>query len=468
MTWPPIWSEALTFTKYPSYDQYVEMMHLFAETHPEICRLDTFGTTIEGRLLLALKISDNPHEDEAEAGFLYTATMHGNELVGYPLLLRLAQTLLTGYGNDQEVSGLVDSLAIWINPLSNPDGTFKGGDHTVEKATRNNATGFDLNRNFPNIPDGEPDDTTGRPLENKHMMVFLREQLFTLSANIHGGYEVVNYPWDWGYDRHPDDDWYQFISREYVDEVHSVDPNYMTAENNGITHGAEWFVAPGTRQDYMNYYLGGREVTLELSLDKFLDSDSLDSFWQKNYRSFLYYMTQATYGIRGRVTSSVSGAPVKAALSITGHDNPQSVVYSSADHGDFYRMIKGGTYDVTFSAEGYIPRVYSGIQVSDYGAVYLYPTLDSLASFAGPDPLLLSARIWPNPVSDLLHVEFTDSPAEDILLTVLSVDGRVLLQETHPRSRKSALLSTAFLPEGFYLLKAQSGSRASMFRFIRK
>ncbi|MDX2431119.1 MAG: hypothetical protein QNK35_09310, partial [Bacteroides sp.] len=45
--------EALTYKKYPTYPQYVEMMHHIARSYPDICRLDTLGTTPQGRLLLA-------------------------------------------------------------------------------------------------------------------------------------------------------------------------------------------------------------------------------------------------------------------------------------------------------------------------------------------------------------------------------------------------------------------------------
>ena len=96
------------------------------------------------------------------------------------------------------------------------------------------------------------------------MMEFLKEQRFTLSANIHSGTEVVNYPWDHTFDLHADDDWYRFISHEYADEAMAVDPDYMFGwPDGGITNGAEWYIANGTRQDYVNYYLGGREVTLD-------------------------------------------------------------------------------------------------------------------------------------------------------------------------------------------------------------
>ena len=71
--------EAFTFTKYPNYFQYDTMMHQLAAEYPEICRIDTFGYTRQGRLLLALKISDNVAGEEDEPAFFYTGTMHGDE-----------------------------------------------------------------------------------------------------------------------------------------------------------------------------------------------------------------------------------------------------------------------------------------------------------------------------------------------------------------------------------------------------
>ena len=280
-------AEALTFRKYPTYVQYLEMMQGYASEYPEICSLDTIGYSSEGRLLLALKISDQVDEDEAEAAFLYSSTMHGNEIVGYVLLLRLADTLLSGYGSDPELTALVNGLQIWINPMANPDGSFSASNNlSLETAVRQNARGIDLNRDFPVATLGEANDTAGRELETRNMMHFHSQKEFTLSANIHSGTEVVNYPWDDREARHADDDWYRFISREYADEAMSVDPGYMWGwPEDGITNGWDWYLALGTRQDYVNYYLGGREVTLELSDEFLLPSVELEHHWNINQRS---------------------------------------------------------------------------------------------------------------------------------------------------------------------------------------
>ena len=59
---------------------------------------------------------------------------------------------------------LVDKLSIWINPLANPDGSYRADWGTsLLNATRYTAEGIDLNRDFPAPGLGEADDTTGRP-----------------------------------------------------------------------------------------------------------------------------------------------------------------------------------------------------------------------------------------------------------------------------------------------------------------
>ena len=51
-------------------------------------------------------------------------------------------------GSDPQVTRLLDSTVVWINPLANPDGTYHGGNNSVNGAWRYNANSVDLNRNF--------------------------------------------------------------------------------------------------------------------------------------------------------------------------------------------------------------------------------------------------------------------------------------------------------------------------------
>ncbi|MBA7590890.1 hypothetical protein ES708_33032 [subsurface metagenome] len=232
-----------------------------------------------------MKISDNVSEFENEPETFLTSTMHGNETGGYILMLRLIDYLLENYSSQTRVTSLIDSLQIWINPLANPDGTYAGGSHTISGATRRNANSVDLNRNFPDPQDGpHPDGYEYQP-ETTSMMEFMTKHNFVISANFHSGAEVVNYPWDTWTQRHADDSWFKFISREYADTVHQYSSGYMTFLDNGITNGADWYMINGGRQDYVTYFLQGREVTIELDNLPFITPvNDLDNLWNYNYR----------------------------------------------------------------------------------------------------------------------------------------------------------------------------------------
>ncbi len=367
---------------YPTYDAYVQMMQQFAANYPDICVLDTFGYSVQGRLLLTLKISDNVHVEENEPEFFYTSTMHGDETVGYVLLLRLADYLLTNYGDTltaegRRVTHLVDNMEIWINPLFNPDGTYAGGNNTVNYATRYNANGADLNRNFPDRITNPINTPAGREPETQAMMALAAAQNFVLSANFHGGAQVVNYPWDNGqpsgvYSMCPDDAWFIKVSRTYA----TPNPDIMNGGfPNGITNGCAWYAINGGRQDWMYYFEGGREVTIELYNTKNPPGTVLPQRWINNKESFLAYMEEAFRGIRGIVTDAETGQPLAARIDVVGI--PDAPVFSDPDVGDFYRLLLPGTYSIIVSANHYQSDTLTNITVVDSPAtvvnVQLHP-----------------------------------------------------------------------------------------------
>ncbi|MBZ0243463.1 MAG: PKD domain-containing protein, partial [Bacteroidales bacterium] len=359
--------EVFEWDAYPTYSAYVAMMNGFESDYPEHSQTFNFGTLNSGRELLMLRINNGSPEGKPK--FLYTATMHGDETAGYVLMLRLADYLLSNYGLDERVTNIVDKLDIFINPLANPDGTFYAGDHTVNGSTRGNANGIDLNRNYPDPEDGPNPDGNAHQAETVAFMDLAVEHQFILSANFHGGIEVVNYPWDTWSRRHPDDAWWVMVSREYADSAQYYSPaGYMTDLNNGITNGYDWYSVSGGRQDYMNYFENCREFILEISAIKTLPANQLPAWWTYNKASLLSYMEQATYGIRGVITDELTGEPIEAQVSIEGHDMDNSFVLSTLPAGNYHRPIKTGTYDLTYAAEGYYPQTIS-LSVADYESI---------------------------------------------------------------------------------------------------
>ena len=342
---------------YPSYNEYVDLMTQFADSFPSICKIHNLGTLNSGRKILSVQISDNVGQKENEPSFLYTSSMHGDELAGYILSLRLIDYILNGYGIDQEITNLIDEIDIWINPLANPDGAYYGGNQDVWSATRYNANFIDLNRNYPDPQDGPHPDGNPYQAETNIFLGLADSINFSISANMHGGVEVCNYPWDTWSTLTADNSWWQYVSNEYADSCQINSSNgYFNYLNDGITNGNEWYEVDGGRQDYMNYFRYCREITLELSNDKTPNPNDLESLWESNYPSLLNYMEQSLHGLRGLVIDSISGAPLHARIEIATHDIDSSHVYSNLPIGNYHRYLIQGNYDVTFSKNGYYSK----------------------------------------------------------------------------------------------------------------
>jgi len=439
-------SQALEWETYPSYTQYDSIMRFFATTYPSLCLLDTIGTSVNGKLVLVLKISDNCNLNETEPEVFYTSTIHGNETGGYILMLRLVDYLLKNYAMNNRVKDLVDNLEIWINPLANPDGTYNGSDFIISPV-RNNANGYDLNRNFP-----DPEIYYSiRQKETLDMMSFLTEHRFVLSANFHSGEEVVNYPWDRWPKLHADEGWFYNICRAWADTVHLYsEEGYMGYLDNGVTRGYDWYPVYGGRQDYVTYSLSGREITVELDEDFITPSSDLADLWEYNRRSLLGYLENAMYGIHGQISDALTGEPVSAKISIGGHDQDNSHVYSDTISGTFTRLLAPDTYDLTFTADGYIDTVIKNITVISGEetklSVKIEPRLNP-ADTINPDRPLF----YPNPASTFIKAVLPESLRESVNIRVYNMAGiKVLDYDAEASDRYPVQLDVSHLPAGSY------------------
>jgi len=367
---------------YPGYEAYVAMMYQYQADYPGLCLIVDAGATVQGRSILFARISDNVSMEEDEPEVMHTSTMHGDETTGYILCLRLIDSLLRGYGTDPYVTRLVDSLDIWINPLANPDGTYRTGNSTVYGARRYNANGVDLNRNFPDPAEGDhPDGHIWQP-ETVAMMSLALAHNFVISANHHGGAEVLNYPWDTWSRPHADEDWYVNVCQSWARSAQSASStDYMESPEfpDGITNGYAWYRVVGGRQDFMNYWFGCREITAELSERKLLPADSLPYLWSYNRQGMLEYIESALYGVRGIVTDVSTGLPLAATIRVLGHDLDNSQVCTDPDVGDYHRMLIEGTYTLEFTSPGYISDTVHSVVVTGRHSTYLNIALKSIA-----------------------------------------------------------------------------------------
>jgi murein tripeptide amidase MpaA len=444
---------------YPTYDAYVQLMHHFEETYPGRVKIYNIGETASGnRELLFAKIQPDVNVKRAVPQFMYTSTMHGDETVGYVLSLRLIHFLITQYGERDDVTYLLDNLEIWICPNENPDGTYTNNNATVHGATRFNANGVDLNRNYPNPIAGPPQ---ARQPETTAMISFTDTMNFIMSANMHGGAELVNYPFDsWRSNirKHADHNWFDLVSKEYADTAQTYSPNNYLTDLGGYTHGGDWYVILNSRQDYMNYYRSIREVTLELSGEKLLAESQLDPHWEYNYRSLLNYMKQATYGISGVVYDKSDSQPLKALIEVTGHDQFGSAVSSSPSNGYFHRPVSAGTWNLRVSAEGYDTKEINEVEVMANGRVTLDVPLEKSVSVPDVSERSFTAGLLLNPIQALSAIDLSIPFDGRLRVELINMNGRVamvLLDEVLPAGRQQKPIGRLLFRQapGIYMLR---------------
>jgi hypothetical protein len=368
-------------------------------------------------------------------------------------MLRLADYILQVYSNPvkdeqaQIIKNIVENIELYINPLANPDGTFTDDNLTVSGATRSNANYVDLNRNFPDPKDGQHPDGKEWQAETEAMMTFMTDLHFNLSMNFHGGAELLNYPWDNFSQRHADNNWLIYICKEYADTVHAIDANYMTEQNNGITNGYDWYPVAGGRQDFVTYFLRGREITSELSSVKLVDASELPAFWNKNYKSLINFIAQAQYGIKG-VVSDKNGNPIYAEIIIDDYDKDNSSVFSN--NGIFYRYLKAGTYDITAKATGYETKTISSVEVVDKNLTELNIVLEDEVSTI--TDLFSDVSIYPNPNRGKVIIKSDYLQNRSIEISVFDISGKNVYRSIEKNTNKYLTINLNDLSNGVYFL----------------
>ena len=458
--------EVLQGLAYPTYSQYLSIMQNFMDNYPEIITIDTIGYSIKNKLILGARMQPGNIPAETRPVVFLSSTIHGNEPLGYVLLLKFINELLQNYGVSSELSNLLNQLTLIINPLANPDGTYFVSDTTISGSIRNNLNNVDLNRNFPDPYKGWSYGPVRQP-ENIAMMNYMDKYKPSLSANLHGGAEVVNYPWDWAeisgsgrVNPHPDDIWFRFISSEYADAAKNGFPGYMNLFPGGITNGAYWYVVYGGRQDYVTGFLKGRELTLELSNDFIPPANQINWFYERNKQPLINFITQATYGLHGKIFDKETGNPLGGVkIKLQNHDDIYSIysfIYSDSLTGVFHRYLKGDNYNVIFEKEGYEQQI-AEVTIADYEKINLdiYMKSNQLVCI-------------PNPFSTEFYAKFSSAVKGTSNIEIFSLTGQLIYSSSfNVVEGLNNQLVNPDLPLGVYILKITVGDEIWKKRIVK-
>ena len=453
--------QAQTLDKYPTYEQYLSFMQEKSQTYSNICHLDTIGTSYEGRLLLALVFENNTNNNEVtKPSFFYSAAIHGNEMTGAMMLMHLIDTLTA---NSEQFATLFNNISIYICPFANPDGTWHGGNNNPFSSIRYNANFVDLNRNFPIIQGAYSSSQDDLQQETEAFISYQLAKQFNLSCNLHTGSEIFNYPFDsfTSYSKqHADKDWFEALGTDFVNTLQKDDPYYFTSvEDDGVVDGGDWYVIIGSRQDWSTYYAHCREVTLEVSDDYYVNENKINLYWNRLRNSLFVFFDYAQKGFAGIVRDSLTLEPIdEVMVMINNHDTYCSEVYTNK-YGYYFRPILNGSYDVTFSKNGYYPKT---INIS---------CGESISSY---DVMLQKENTKLNEIEDLqISLYPTISKDYVIIKANKNLDYKIfnsmgLMMQAGNIAVGDNVINTKQLSSGLYIIELLEGGQRVNMKFIKE
>jgi len=331
---------------YHTYAEIVALADSLVNAFPTICEKHLFGTSVQGRELGALKISDNVSLDENESEVMFDGGIHGDEVGAAENCIRFARDLCREYGIDPDITDLIDNREIWIYYMVNPDGRVADN--------RYNANGVDCNRDSGYMWDGwgNSSGAFSQP-ESKALRDCHYNRQFVVHTTYHSGTEYISCPWSYRADQCPDLSHILQLAGEY-----SSSSGYANMEYGQGCTGM--YPINGSTKDTNYGMMGAISWSMEISYQKHPSTSLIMQYYNYNKPAMLSMIEHSGYGLEGVVTDANTGEPVTAAVFIDNF----FPCYTDPVIGDYHKYVLPGTYNITIVANGYETQTITGVTVT--------------------------------------------------------------------------------------------------------
>ncbi len=141
-----------------STNELLAILDQMRSLYPNLISIkSSIGNSVEGRPIYMVKISDNADVDEPESELFLNALHHAREPMSLSQLVYFMWHVLENYGNNEEITTLINCTEMYIVPIVNPDGYLynqtnsPNGGGMWRKNRKNNGNGtfgVDINRNY--------------------------------------------------------------------------------------------------------------------------------------------------------------------------------------------------------------------------------------------------------------------------------------------------------------------------------
>jgi hypothetical protein len=424
--------------KYHTYDEIILLMDSLVKAFPSICKKISFGTSVQGRQLCCLKISDHVNTDENEAEVLLDGGIHGDEIGAAENTARFARHLCANYSKDAEITDLINNREIWIYPMINPDGRVN--------VSRYNGNKVDVNRDWGYMwnAEGSSKGTYSQP-ETKAMRQCIYNNQFVIHLNCHSGSQNVFYPWCHRPAHAPDYNNLNTLAGVYASN--SKYSSLVYKQSNAD------YATSGELEDCSYGINGSMGMVLEISVNKQPSETEMMTYYQNNVPAMMALLRYSGYGIEGTVTDSITGYPVAAVIYV---DNFYPA-YSDPEVGDYHRFVLAGTHSIRIIANGYKSKLIQNVVVTDKKSTLTDIKLEPFKSYYIYK--VVSAAIPGNNPSDEGNTPAVIGPPDNINYST-GKSGTIILDMQFPvadvQGKDIKVIEGDNSPEGFSCYAGQS------------
>ncbi|MEO0078620.1 MAG: M14 family zinc carboxypeptidase, partial [candidate division WOR-3 bacterium] len=329
--------------RFHTYTEIRDTFMLMAANNPGFVKFETLGYASNDSLLFALKITDNPDIEEDEPELMFEAAIHGDEKCATEPIFEWAAWLIRNYGVDPDVTYWVNTREIWVQCPTNPYGHIVG--------TRSNRNGYDCNRDYGFMWYYETSarEPFTQPETRAHARLAQRNA-FNYWSSGHGGTYFISTPWSYTPYGTRDSMEFWYLGGQY----HNITGYPNAPGYRGM------YQINGASKDWAYGALGAISWTIETCIYKTPPVESLAQITAREHTAMKMILANIDRGIRGIVTDSLTGMPVRARIRPMPIDFP-----SYCDSiGDFHRYLRPGTYSLVVEANGYAAKTVPNIVVT--------------------------------------------------------------------------------------------------------
>jgi len=262
----PAVQQAEFFADYRDYRAITEHMIQLVAADPDRVALEGIGSTLDGRTIWALRIGPRN-----ATPMLIDGTQHAREWIAAMTTTCVADRLVREYDRDPAIKKFVDSTALYVVPVVNPDGyQWSWSSDRYWRKNRRGGFGVDLNRNFAvgwggtgSSGNQRAQDYRGEAAFSENESGALRDlakrERIALHVDFHAYGQLLLYPWNYSPQQAKDRDRFAAIGDRMASAIYA-----QHEKRYALMQGIELYPAAGTLSDWAYGDANALSFTIEL------------------------------------------------------------------------------------------------------------------------------------------------------------------------------------------------------------